>query len=329
MDSQTSQCHSRLKNFPVSFFSIVMGLCGFVIASKQMFLPHLPDAALRTFLHWGLNGFPLVLFIYFLILYGLKWIRYSDAVRAEFNHPVKLSFFPTISISLLLLSIVYLKDAPMFSQGLCAFGGLLHLSFTVVILGRWVEQTSFTVESVNPAWFIPIVGNILVPISATHHFPMEISWLFFSVGLIFWLQLATIVLYRKVFHTPIPQKFAPTYFILIAPPALGFLSYTNLNGGVLDAMAQVLYHFGLFTTVFVFYLSRKVYSYKFFLSFWAYSFPLAAMTVASFKYWRISQLSTYGVIAQGLYGILTLVILLLLYRTAVAVLRREICSEEH
>ena len=43
----------------------------------------------------------------------------------------------------------------------------------------------------NP-WFIPVVGNIIVPIAGVDDAPAEVSWFFFSFGLIFWIALFTL-----------------------------------------------------------------------------------------------------------------------------------------
>ena len=37
---------------------------------------------------------------------------------------------------------------------------------------------------------------------------------------------------------PLPERLLPTVFILIAPPAVGFIAYVRLTGGV-DVFAQI------------------------------------------------------------------------------------------
>ena len=103
----------------------------------------------------------------------------------------------------------------------------------------------------NPSWFIPIVGNILVPIAGVPLGYTDISWFFFSIGIVFWPVLLTIIFYRIIFHPALPGKLIPTFFILIAPPAVGFLSYMKLTGEM-DNFARILYFSGLFFTLLVF-----------------------------------------------------------------------------
>ena len=120
----------------------------------------------------------------------------------------------------------------------------------------------------------------------------------------------------------------PTLFIFIAPPAVGFISWFNLSGG-LDAFGRVLYFVGLFFT----FLLLSQFSYfariKFFLSWWAYSFPLAAITIATLIMAKATGLALYAWLASGLLAALTLLIAILLTRTALAIARREICVEGH
>jgi tellurite resistance protein len=65
------------------------------------------------------------------------------------------------------------------------------------------------------------------------------------------------------------------------------------------------------------------------LSWWAYSFPLAALTIAHFVMAERSGIELYRWIGFGLYGLLALVIAGLTIRTVVAILRGEICTPEH
>jgi len=120
----------------------------------------------------------------------------------------------------------------------------------------------------------------------------------------------------------------PTLFIFIAPPAVGFISWFNLVGGV-DAFARVLYFVGLFFTLLLASQIRYFTRLKFFLSWWAYSFPIAAITIATLLMARETGLAVYTWLGAGLLGVLSLVIAMLVWRTVLAVTRKEICVEGH
>ena len=194
--------HSRIRFFPVSFFSIVMGLAGFAIAAQraeEVF-------ALPAGVGQGGAWFSALVFVLLAAAYGIKLLRFPEEVVKELNHPIKLSFFPTISIGLILLSVAFRAEIPILSFWLFALGAPLQLGFTLFVMSRWISHTHFEVHHSNPSWFIPVVGNILVPIAAINHGQSEIGWFFFSIGVVFWLVLLTIIINRVIFHNPLPAK---------------------------------------------------------------------------------------------------------------------------
>ncbi len=166
----------------------------------------------------------------------------------EWHHPVRSALVPTISIGLLLLAILALNaGAGTLALWLWGAGALGHLALTLAIVGRWLNRTDLEPAHANPAWFIPAVGNVLVPLAGVRLGYEAVSWLFFGIGMGFWLVLLPIVFGRLFFAAPLPERMRPLLFILIPPPAIGFLSYVLLTG-TLDAPAHVLYGFGAFLT---------------------------------------------------------------------------------
>ena len=144
----------------------------------------------------GLRGVASALFVLLLVFYLLKAARHPEAVKLEMRHPIKINFIPTISISLLLLSVCYLEAAPVLAFWLWVTGAVLHLGLTLGVFGSWIHHTHYAIQHANPAWFIPVVGNIIVPVAGIRLASPEISWFFFSIGVVFWIVLLTIVLYQ-------------------------------------------------------------------------------------------------------------------------------------
>ena len=314
----------RLKYFPISWFAMIMGLSGLTMAWGRAEHVLGLDFGLSALLLWLTGG----LFVLLTILYAAKIVRYREDVRAELNHPVKLAFAPTFSIALILLATASLRSAPALSFWLWCVGATLHLGATLYVMSSWIHHTRYEIAHLNPAWFIPVVGNVLVPIAGVQHASIEVSWFFFSLGVFFWPVLTAIIFYRLIFHGSLPDRLMPTLFIFIAPPAVGFVSWFTLNGG-LDAFGHILYGTALFFTMLLASQLRRFLRLSFFLSWWAYSFPLAAMTIATLIMAGATGLDLYVSLAYGLLAILTVVIGGLLGRTALAVWRREICVEGH
>jgi len=323
-ETKMTEANARLSNFPISWFALIMGMSGFTITwSRAEHVFNLPFSVSHVLLILSA-----ALFVLLTLLYAAKAVKYPQEVLGEIRHPVKLAFVPSFSIGMLLLSIAFLHTAPGVSFWLWAVGSLLHLAITLYVLSSWVHHSKYEIAHLNPAWFIPVVGNILVPVAGMQHAPADISWFFFSLGLFFWPVLTAIIFYRLIFHASMPERFMPTLFIFIAPPAVGFISWYSLTGGV-DAFGRILYFVGLFFTLLVFAQASYFARLKFFLSWWAYSFPIAAITIASLIMAKETGLALYSWIAGGLLGVLTLVVAVLLVRTALAVTRGEICVEGH
>ncbi|ADC63973.1 SLAC1 anion channel family protein [Allochromatium vinosum] len=320
----TSHTTNRLANFPVSFFSMVMGLSGLTIGWEKIQSILGRDLGLTPWL-LGTTG---TIFGFLAINYLLKLVLYRGAVVRELRHPIKINFFPTISMSLLLLAIAFLPISMSISAPLWMAGTGLHLLFTLYIVNVWIHHEYFQIHHMNPAWFIPAVGNVLVPIAGVPLGYADLSWFFFSIGILFWLILLVIVFNRVLFHQPIEAHLMPTLFILIAPPAVGFIAYLQLSGE-LDSFARILYFFGLFLTLLLFTQVGRFIKLKFFLSWWAYSFPLAAISIATFVMSERTGQSIYLYLGMGLLALLTAIIVLLLILTFVAVYRRRICVAEH
>ena len=104
---------NRLENFPISFFATVMGLAGLTIAGEK--IQH-------------------VLHVVLTLLYTAKLVRHRGEVIKELRNPIKLNFFPAISISLLLLSIATLLMYEQTATGAYLYlGGGLLLALTAVV----------------------------------------------------------------------------------------------------------------------------------------------------------------------------------------------------
>ncbi len=315
--------YCKIKNFPISFYSMILGLAGFVIACQK--------AEAIGLLPFQASNFVLMLTVFFFaaitFVYLIKIFSFQEDVKKEFSHPVKLSFFPTFSISLLLISIAFLSINKDLSKYFWVIGTVAHLIFTIKIISIWIQHSKFKINHMNPAWFIPAVGNILVPVAGTSYFPLEISWFFFSVGFFFWLVLVVIFFNRIIFHDPLAEKMLPTLFILIAPPAIGFISLVKLTGEA-GEFARILYYLALFLAFLLLAQANIFYRIKYYLSWWAYSFPISAITIASMLMFHETGLVFFKYISAGFFSLLSFVILFLLTKTGKAVLANEICVVE-
>lgn len=321
---QTTHTHKRLEHMPISLFATVMGLAGLTIATQKA----------ETLLGFGeqpamaLTAVTSLVYLLVLLAYTSKWLKYPEAVKHEFAHPIRLSFFPASSIGMILLSIVYLPYQLDLAFYLWAIGSTVQLLFTLVVLSNWIHHDRFQIQHSNPAWFIPIVGNVLVPIAGAELGYLEVSWFFYSIGLMMWLPLLAVLLNRFFFHPMMPGKLLPTLFILIAPPAVGFISWMKLHHGVTDDVARILYYFALFTTLLLASQYKFFIKVEFALPWWAYSFPIAAITIASFIMNEHIGGVFFYCLSIVLYISLLLLMIMLIVKTVKAMLNGKICVPE-
>lgn len=316
--------HQRsLQFFPLQLFAIVMGVSGLTIVyAKANHVLHLPYI-------FYLATLAILTLIFFMILssYVTKWLFYEEAIKKEFKHPIKSSFSAAISISFLLVSIAYYDFAPNLSIALWYIGAPMQLFFTLNILSFWINNEFKEVHS-NPAWFIPIVGNVLVPVIGVEAAPLFVSIFFFAIGIFFWIVLFTMVIYRIVFHQPMAKKLIPTLFIFIAPPAVGFVSYLRITIGSVDLVSISLYSIALLTFALLAFMIKKYDTKEFFISWWAYTFPLAALTIATIMLNMVYDTAFMFMLSWFFVLLTSAIITFVAYRTLKAITQQHICIEE-
>jgi tellurite resistance protein len=312
----------RIRFFPITLFAVVMGLAGLAIAYEKahhlLGLPYFPFVTLL--------GISAILFVNHIIVYGIKAVRFPEEVKAEFFHPIRMNFFPAVSISILLLSVGAYSFAPIVAVTLWFIGTALHTLLTLYIFSYWIRN-NFEITHSNPAWFIPIVGNVIIPIIGVDILGSEPMVFYFAVGIFFWLVLFTVVLYRIIFHHQLAVKFLPTLFILIAPPAVGFVSYLRITANY-DLFALFLLDIGFFFTLLLFFMGRSFLRIKYFVSWWAFTFPLDAITIASTVAYQVTGYTFYRYTSYALLAIATTVIAVVAYQTLRHGRQREICIQE-
>lgn len=310
----------RLEHFPITFFATTMGLGGLALALRAGFGP-------ASSLFLTALAVTILALVAVSALYLLKAIRHPAAVAAEWHHPVRLAFFPTVTISVLVLATAVLPVLPGVARILWIAGMAGQGALTLAVISGWIGTRGFQHGHVSPAWFIPAVGNVIVPVAGVELGWIETSWLFFSAGMVFWIVLLTLVFNRLIFHDPLPGRLQPTMVILIAPPAVAYVAWVRLTGGN-DAFGHVLLSLGYVFAALVATQLPRILRLPFALSFWALSFPVAALSVASLLHGEIASSPVHHDIGMALAGVLTALIAVLIWRTARAIAAGQISQPE-
>ena len=314
---------ASLKNLPVNLFASVMGISGLALAwrfSAHQF--HTP-----LWIAHGIGIVALGVFVLLSLAYLGKILRYPDAVKAEFNHPIAGNFFGTFNIAVLLLSAVIAPFSASASEVVWTIGALCTFALALNITSRLLNGKIDSAHAV-PAWLIPGVATLDITVTGGT-MPMawahELNLVALAVGTIIGVVFFTLILSRLIHHpAQLATGMVPSLMILIAPFEVGFQAYTNFTQTV-DHFAAMLFYFGFFLFL---TLGFKVFrrGIPFAAGWWAVGFPLAALANTALKYAATVELWPLTGLALALLAFLSVVIVVLFYRTLRALFNGSLLS---
>lgn len=141
----------RIAHYPVTFFAIGMGMMGLTLAIRSA--EHafgLTRAGSST----GALVLSVLMLLAVAIGYAVKALTHAAEVKAEWNHPVRIAFFPAISISLLLLAAALFDPMPQVAHAVWLAGMALQGVLALAVIGAWIGHRPFQQGQLTPAWFI-------------------------------------------------------------------------------------------------------------------------------------------------------------------------------
>ncbi len=310
------------EHLPVGLFGSVMGLTGLSVAWRLATSGYGAPAWISD-----LIGVVAVLaFVAVAVGYTIKLITSIDTVLAEIQHPIASNMFGTFWISLVLLPLVLAPVSLLLARTLWVIGTVGMLLFAWYLVSRWLS-VRHQISQVTPAWMIPVVGLLDVPLALP-----SLAWpqlhgvmvLGLALGLFFAIPLFTLVFTRLVFEPPLPDALQPSLLILLAPFAVGSSVYSATTGRV-DLFTESLYILNLFMlAVLLPQLRHLGRCCPFKVSWWAVSFPLAATATAALLYAKAAPGPVTDGIALALLAFVSVVILGLLIRTVLGVVHGEL-----
>lgn len=299
-----------------------MGFGGFTIMlQKAHSILNLP-AIFGTVFVWITAGLALLISV----VYSIKAVRFFGVVKTEFRNKIRINFFAAVSIVLLMHAIIFEHISPNAQQLFFFLGTFIHSALTLYTVRFWI-QSSFQIKDINPAWFIPIVGNLLVPVAGHALLDHNILSIYLIVGLFFWLALFAITFMRLIFESDFHKKFNPTLFIFIAPPAVIFIAYVKMTGDV-DLFAKMMLGLAYYFTLQLLVMFRGLMRIPYFVSWWALIFPMAAVSIASMLSYKTTQIVVYKMLSIGLMDLTALLFTYVLFATVRQIMKGEFCVPE-
>jgi tellurite resistance protein len=302
-----------LRHLTPAWFAIVMGLSGLALAWHRG-SPVLGDAAGAVAAVLGLAAG--TVFVALALAALLRARRHPEAWAEDLRHPVRHPFVAAIPISLLLLAtlaVALLGPGPL-AGGVWWLASLAQLATTVWVLSRWWrgnQAGGLQWAGLTPVLFIPVVGNVLVPLAGV---PLGFeAWAAaqFGIGLLFWPVVLVLIAVRVAVQGSWPERLRPSVFIVIAPPAVVGLALLQFGAPVL--LAWGCWGLAMFGLLWAATQARAMAALPFGLPHWAMSFPLAALTALSLR--LAPPGSAFGLLALALLALSSLLVAALVLAT--------------
>lgn len=258
---------------PIRFAPAVMSVFGLALAWRSMV--HLSGwpIALSGVVSMGLAVLGLVIFA-LIVFHVIRPGAFLEAIA----HPHTRIMPAGLTIGLMLLAALISPEFPVLGTTLIWIASLAHMGYLMWLLNGWLKGDG-ALEQVSPGWFIPAVGNIVIPVGAMAHGQMALAWVGFSIGVMLWLALLPIVLYRLIIAKPMPPELEASQMILVAPPAIGSVSWSLLMPQT-PVPGLMLAIFAGFLWLALLPLVRRVLARPFVPANWAFGFPMAALVSA-------------------------------------------------
>lgn len=274
---------TQLKFLYPGWFAIVMGLAGLSLAWHRA-VPAMGPAAEAT--SAVLGALAALVFAVLAAAAALRAWFAADAWREDLRHPVRHAFVAALPISLILVATVAVAHGERGGVVLALWwsGALAQFGVTVWVVARWWRGPvagGLVWPGVTPALFIPIVGNVLVPLAGLPLGAAAWSAAQLGAGLLFWPVVTVLVIVRLAAHGSWPDRLLPAAFIFVAPPAV--LGLVALQFGLPSPVALALWGMALISLLWCGALVRRIAALPFGLPHWALSFPLAAFSALTLR----------------------------------------------
>ncbi|KAL2926987.1 S-type anion channel SLAH1 [Bienertia sinuspersici] len=239
-----------------------------------------------SLLLWCLS---LLILISISLFYILRCFFHFHLVRAELLHHVGVNYLFAPWTSWLLL----LQSAPPFITPNTFPYLILWCTFSIPIVildvkiyGQWfTTEKKFLSMVANPTSQLSVLGNLVGARAAAQMGWKESSLCMFSLGMAHYLVLFVTLYQRLSGGDRIPAMLRPVFFLFFAVPSMASLAWSSISGSF-DTESKMLFFLSLF--LFASLVSRPILfkksMRKFNIAWWAYSFPLNMLALASAEY---------------------------------------------
>lgn len=154
-----------IKSFPPSWFACTMGtgiLSNVSYMYSSWFSPLREISAVLFWMNFSV-------FFILLAMWLMRWMISPKEAIKDLKDPVVGNFYPTIGVGMLVIaagSLLIIKSS-FVAWIFWSFGTALTLVFSILIPMIYFTSGNVQIHHMNPAWFIPPVGLIVIPIAGS------------------------------------------------------------------------------------------------------------------------------------------------------------------
>lgn len=305
-----------IRHFAPSWFALVMGTGGLANILWKWQDHWYPT---RWF---GLALAAIAIFSYCIILvvWSLRWIRYPNYAVRDLHHPVTSNFYVTTGIATVIIATnlynIWSLWLPQYGVYLACMV-LWIISCVIVVFCTFYTtyrifsaQEAFAPQMVNFAWLMAPIANMAVLLIGCPVFSMSLTYqpslslilfttnaAFFGIGFFLFFFISAIVFVRLAqAELPTPAT-TPTFGIFLSAVGLAAGIFFDLGSNavalgllasveLVNLLCMITWGFGIWIIGIIFLICLYHVRHggmPFTLDWWAFTFPLAAYTIASLK----------------------------------------------
>ncbi|KAK4723014.1 hypothetical protein R3W88_013247 [Solanum pinnatisectum] len=320
---------SMLTRIHAGYFRISLSLCWETLLWKTLldptnnetkFLHRVPQIIYRPILIF-LWSFALLILVLLSLLYLLKCVFRFKLVKGEFLHHVGVNylFAPWISWLILLESYPFIiAPKHVGYKALWWIFAVPVIILDVKVYGQWFTKGKrFLTAVANPTSHLSVIGNLVGARAAAKMGWQEVSVCLFSLGMVHYLVLFVTLYQRLSGSDRLPAMLRPVFFLFSAAPSMASLAWASITG-TFDTTSKMFFFLSLF--LFTSLICRpslfKKSMRKFNVAWWAYSYPVTLLALASTRYAKEVKGQVPHTIMLTLSSLSVLVIIALLLSTA-------------
>ncbi len=314
--------------FKPGFFGVSVGFASNSLVWKFLSEPRYGGVTpvVSSTLWWLALGVLLVS----LVIFTIRLARFPDAALREICDPVRCNFYfmPMIATSLLLLATPELLYSDLGIQVIFYTESVIDWAMRILLWSEWLVSKNLSIRRVYSPGMLTLINLFLqakialTPAINSPQYALALS----TVGVVFYFTVFA-QSFGESLGEKIPLNLLPSLFFYLAPPFAASVVWPNLPiSGSLDTpvdetMGGFFFYFALFLYAL---MTRFVSSFMylpFSLTWWAYTFPTAAGSIAAL-HWADKSRQRLG-FAYFLCAVSNLVFLCVLVIMVAKVLRAQ------